>query len=314
MFTSPRRTSISDRAVNISWSQALSVVSAIAVGTAIGSLSVSHFTASSSSTDDAQSTGGYSTHAVDDTQAATADEHTSGSLSISAFPIGGSVDPIDSPHPLPWSWILDIQNRTPTSSTPHLYYYRSPALISPDGIHAAYSRMQVQRVSNPNHTQVSSLLFLENTETGDLQFLTASSPEMQHILLQGADSQQPGMLSMLIPISWSESGDRVLVRAFESIFSTDIAADYAIIWDQASNHVEHLIPTNAQYSNAVLLGWSQSYPDNVLFRVGNLGDEHWPLMSMDDTAEYRVGAVDRPTIYGKYRTTFWNGPQASAAE
>ena len=229
--------------------------------------------------------------------------------------VGGErMDPIDSPHPLPWSWILDIQSRILEPSTSQIFYYRSPALMSPDGLYSAYTRMQVLRVSDPQQSQVNSLLFLEDMETGALQFLAASSPEMQHILLQGTDSQQPGMLSMLMPISWSEEGDRVLVRAFESIFSTDIAADYAIIWHQASNQVAHVVPTNAEYSYAVLLGWSQTNPGEVLFEVGNLGDELRPLMAMSEAGGYHMVTADKPITYGQTTATFWNGPQASAID
>lgn len=223
-------------------------------------------------------------------------------------------DPIGSPHPLPWSWILEIQSRVVAPSASQMFYYRSPALLSPDGLHSTYTRMQVLRVAEPHQSQVSSLLFLENMETGELQFLAATSPQMQHVLLQGTDSQQPGMLSMLMPISWSEDGDRVLVRAFESIFSTDIAADYAIIWHQASNQVETVVPTSAQYSNAVLLGWSQTYDDEVLFQVGNLGDERWPLMAVSERGDYQMVATDQAITYGQTTATFWNGPQASAID
>ncbi|NEQ97450.1 MAG: hypothetical protein F6K30_12115 [Cyanothece sp. SIO2G6] len=225
-----------------------------------------------------------------------------------------NVDPIGSPHPLPWSWVTDIQSRPFTSHLPQLFYYRSPALMSPDGDWAAYSRMQVRRVIDASQSQVSSILFLENMETGAIQFLTASSPAMQHVSLNGTDSQQPGMLSMLMPISWTETGDRVLVRAFEAIFNTDIAADYAIVWHQASNQAEAVVPTNAQYSNAILLGWSRNQPDRLLFQMGNLGDETWPLVTVGNTGDNTIATVDQPITYGQTVSAVWNGPQISALD
>ena len=224
------------------------------------------------------------------------------------------LDPIGSPHALPWRWVLDIQSLSLASATSQMFYYRSPALLSPDGVYSAYTRMQVLRVADPQQSQVNSLLFLENMETGEIQLLTATSTEMQHILLQGANSQQPGMLSMLMPISWSEEGDRILVRAFESIFSTDIASDYAIIWHQATNQVEPVVPTNGDYGHAVLLGWSQTHPDEVLFEVGNLGDEIRPLMAMTTAGEYYMVVADQPITYGQTTATFWNGPQVVAVD
>ncbi|MGK7890422.1 MAG: hypothetical protein AB4042_13885 [Leptolyngbyaceae cyanobacterium] len=229
--------------------------------------------------------------------------HTSPSL---------NVDPIGSPHPLPWSWVTDVQGIDINSPLPQLFYYRSPALMSPNGTHAAYSRMQIRRVTEASQSQVSSILFLENLETGDIQFLTASSPDMQHALIHGIDSQQPGMLSMLMPISWAENGDRVLVRAFEAIFNTDLAADYAIIWHQASNQAEAVIPTNAQFSNAILLGWSQNQPRRILFRVGNLGDETWPLVTVGETGDNTIATSDQAITYGQTTFAAWSGPQFSA--
>ncbi|MEB3230360.1 MAG: hypothetical protein VKJ64_05070 [Leptolyngbyaceae bacterium] len=225
-----------------------------------------------------------------------------------------NIDPIGSPHLLPWSWVMDVQSRAVDSTLPQLFYFRSPALVSPNGTHAAYSRMQIKRVVDASQSQVSSILFLENLETGDIQFLTASSPNMQHVLLHGIDSQQPGMLSMLMPVSWTEEGDRVLVRAFEAIFNTDIAADYAIIWHQPSNQADAIVPTNAQYSNAVLLGWSQSQPDRALFQVGNLGDEAWPLVTVGETGDSTIATTDQPITYGQTVSAVWNGPQISALD
>ena len=312
--------SVAGSSVRLSALKSLFTVSSIAVSTAVGVFSISTIAALPSQAQDLETRVGYSTQlaepiAADHIYTAQDIVQTiANSTQNGASTGGGHLDPIDSPHPLPWSWILDIQSRSIEPSISQLFYYRSPALMSPDGVHSTYTRMQVLRVSDPQQSQVSSLLFLENIETGALQFLTATSPEMQHILLQGANSQQPGMLSMLMPISWSEEGDRVLVRAFESIFSTDIAADYAIIWHQSSNHVEQIVPTNGQYSYAVLLGWSQTHPDEVLFQVGNLGDELQPLMAMTEAGRYHMVTADEPIIYGQTTATFWNGPQASTIE
>ena len=337
MFATSQRPTLAQSITDPSFLKSLFTVSSTAVSTAVGFLSITTSTLVGlpSHAQEIQVMGEYllpeatqiySGHiytASDVAQLGIDNSWTEPNLYLNIAPQGGGavtgaggrrLDPIDSPHPLPWSWIVEIQSRMLEPSTSQMFYYRSPALASPDGDYSAYTRMQVLRVAEPHQSQVSSLLFLENMETGSLQFLTATSPEMQHILLQGADSQQPGMLSMLMPISWSEEGDRVLVRAFESIFSTDIAADYAIIWHRASNQVEHVIPTSAQYSNAVLLGWSQTYPGQILFQVGNLGDESWPLMAMSEAGDYHMVAADEPITYGQTTATFWNGPQASAFE
>ncbi|MEM9214454.1 MAG: hypothetical protein AAGD25_08915 [Cyanobacteria bacterium P01_F01_bin.150] len=287
--------------------KSLLTTSSTAVSAAVGFLAMGVMAALPSQAQESDMTGGDFNQSADPTFSAQID-------AVQAINPSERLDPIGSPHPLPWNWVLDVQSLSMESAASQMFYYRSPALMSPDGAYATYARMQILRVADPQLSQVNSLLFLENMETGEIQFMTATSPEMRHILLKGADSQQPGMLSMLMPISWSEEGDRVLVRAFESIFSTDIAADYAIIWHQTPNQVEHVVPTNAEYSHAVLLGWSQTNPDEVLFEVGNLGDEIRPLMAMVEADDYYMVTADKPITYGQTAATFWNGPQTVAID
>ncbi len=50
----------------------------------------------------------------------------------------------------------------------------------------------------------------------------------------------------------------------------------AVIWDRQKNHANTVAPISHEDEHekiAVLLGWSKSQPDNVLFRAGEMGEE-----------------------------------------
>ncbi|MGB3494578.1 MAG: hypothetical protein WBA57_17760, partial [Elainellaceae cyanobacterium] len=219
-------------------------------------------------------------------------------------------DPLNSPHPIPWQWIEETQSITSSASEAQTRYYRSHALISPDGQYAAYSRIQLEMLPGTAQDRVTSMLFLEQMQTGDLQFVTASSPQVKNPNITAAEYEQPGMMAVLTPVAWSESGDRLLVRGFESRFGTDLASDYAVIWDRTTGGQRAIVPTNISYSNAVLLGWSQTHANQVLFRAGSLSDESWPMVAVNSDGMAIAAESDQPVVYGQISRDFWNGPQA----
>ncbi|MGF1496904.1 MAG: hypothetical protein ACFB8W_08800 [Elainellaceae cyanobacterium] len=222
-----------------------------------------------------------------------------------------SGDPLNSPHPIPWNWVVEQQTEYATSPTLQVQYYRSPSLVSPDGEYAVYSRIQLEILPETPQDRVSSTLFMENLQTGDLRFVTASSPNVRNPWIPAEEYGQPGMIAILMPVAWSEGGDRLLVRAFESLFGTDLASDYAVLWDRQRDQIQTLAPTNIVYSNAILLGWSRENADQVLFQAGNLGDEQWPMLAVDPTGDTVVAAEgDEPVVFGQAVESFWNGPQA----
>lgn len=204
-----------------------------------------------------------------------------------------------------------LTEQNPTS-TPKLRYYRSQSLISPDGQYAAYSRIQMQLSSHFTRSRVASVLFIENLRTGDLQTITAASPFADNPFIDDEIPNQAGTIAILIPVAWSETSDRVLAREFEAIFGSDIASDFAVVWDRHSNRAHTLAPTQVRYSNAVLLGWSQTHPDRVLFRAGNLGDENWLLYAVDVNGKTIYATGDQPITFGRVANNIWAGPQAYA--
>lgn len=193
-------------------------------------------------------------------------------------------------------------------SDPKVRYYRSPSLVSPDGQYAAYSRIQVQLSRSLPQSRVVSTLFLENLTTGELQTVAATSPFADNPFVSDG-MNQPGTIAILIPIAWSASSDRVLAREFESIFGSDIASDFAVVWERSSNRTYTIAPTHVPYSNAVLLGWSQAHPDQVLFRAGMIGNENWLLYAVDVGGQTANANNDRPVTYGQVVNSVWSGPQ-----
>jgi hypothetical protein len=220
------------------------------------------------------------------------------------------LDPLNSPYPVPWNWVMTMLSESQSLNEPTVRYYRSPSLISPDGRYAAYSRIQMQVQPDFTQSRIGSVLFLENLETGDLRTITAASPFADNPFMPGSEPELGGTIAILIPIAWSESGDRILAREFESLFGTDIASDYAVIWNRDAGKTQTVAPTQVQYTNAVLLGWSHSNPDQVLFRAGNLGDETWPLWAVNNNGRTIAAVDDEPVIYGQIVNNIWTGPQA----
>lgn len=220
------------------------------------------------------------------------------------------LDPLNSPHPIPWNWVLAMQAEANPRRYAKIHYYRSQSLLSPDGQYAAYSRIQMQVVPESTQNRVSSVLFLENLRTGDLQTITASSPFSDNPFAADGGKDTSGTIAILIPIAWSEKGDRILAREFESLFGTDIASDYAVVWDRQVNRAYTIAPTRIQYSNAILLGWSQSNPERVLFRAGNIGEDPWHLWAVDFTGQTAAAPEDQPVTFGQMVNNIWAGPQA----
>ena len=220
-----------------------------------------------------------------------------------------SIDPLDSPHPVPWNWVMETYWELSSNGGSGLRYYRSPSLISPDGRYAAYSRIKLHSQTDLFRSQVTSVMFMENLQTGDLQTITASSPLADNPFDDNQAANIPGAISILIPVSWSENGDRILSRQFEDIFSTSEASDYAVIWNRDDNSTSTVAPEQINYTNAVLLGWSETYPEQVLFRAGTLGDEEWPIWAVNVEGKTAIAGEDQPKVFGTVVNQIWTGPQ-----
>lgn len=224
--------------------------------------------------------------------------------------VGVQLDPLDSPYPVPWNWVLATHAEQSATHNFGIRYYRSQSIISPDGQYAAYSRIQLQGQPELYRCRVTSVMFVENLQTGDLRTIKASSPLADNPLVNDEEGDMAGTIAMLIPISWSPSGDRILARQFEGLFSTSDASDFAVIWDRRQNRTMTIAPGEIQYDSAVLLGWSRTHSDRVLFRAGEMGDEHPPVWAVHLNGHTALAQEDEPVIYGKVVNQIWTGPQA----
>jgi hypothetical protein len=227
-------------------------------------------------------------------------------------------DPIGSPYPIPWQWIQSTQEAM-SSKGGGVRYYRSVPVISPDGRYAVYSRVQLEVKPQMHNSRVSSVLFIEDRQTKNLRVVSSTSYNRDALLNVKVSSPDPngeGTIGVLVPVSWSQKGDRFLARRFEALFNTSDASDSAVIWDRQKNNTNTVAPSDGNEQEhdkiSVLLGWSKTKPDNVMFRTGELGDENWPLVTV--SSDGKTGAateVDQPITYGEQVTQVWAGPQVA---
>ncbi|AFZ26661.1 hypothetical protein Cylst_4588 [Cylindrospermum stagnale PCC 7417] len=231
-------------------------------------------------------------------------------------------DPIGSPHPIPWKWITVTQESVGGKGGSGVRYYRSMPVVSPDGQYAVYSRVQLEVKPEMYNSRVTSVLFVQDRQTKRLRVMAATSPVSDPLLKTQAVSLEEtedtnGTIGVLVPVSWSEKGDRFLARKFEGVFNTADSTDRAVIWDRQQNQANTVAPAQEEDEHekiAVLLGWSKSQPNNVLFRAGELGEENWPLVQVasDGKTVTTTTDADQPITFGERLTQVWAEPQVAS--
>jgi hypothetical protein len=232
------------------------------------------------------------------------------------------IDPIGSPHPIPWKWITATQEAIGSKGGSGVRHYRSLPVVSPDGKYAVYSRVQLEVKPEMYNSRVTSVLFVQDMETKKLWVMASTTPVSDPLLKTKATkavspevTDTSGQIGVLVPVSWSEKGDRFLARKFEGVFNTGDSTDSAVIWDRQNNHSNIVAPANHDNESekiAVLLGWSKSQPDHVLFRAGELGEENWPLVKVANDGNTVITTDDdQPITFGKKVTEIWAGPQVA---
>ena len=223
-------------------------------------------------------------------------------------------DPIGSPYPIPWKWIQATQSAISSKGGSGVRYYRSVPVISPDGRYAVYSRVQLEVKPEMYNSRVTSVLFVEDRQAKKLQVVTATHPINDPLLkvkVSSSSNDTQGSIGVLVPVSWSASGDRFLARKFEGLMNTSDLRDHAVIWDRQKNRFHCVTPKQEQVEHeiAVLLGWSKTYPDHVLFRAGEMGEDNWPLVTVaNDGSTVIAPQADQPVIFGQKFTELWATP------
>lgn len=218
------------------------------------------------------------------------------------------LDPLNSPHPIPWTWILATQAAAIPGGEP--FFYRSETLLSPDGEWAAYSRVRLDVSAELWNCRVSSVLFLENLHTKTLQIINARSPLAQDPWRDNAQGHQAGAIAVLHPVGWSRDGQKLLAREFEGLFCSSTATDYAVVWDRQLGHAWTCTPTGIEYDIAILQGWSAQTPGQMLFKTLRLGDRHPQLHQVDIHGVTQTASEDWAEDFGQHEANLWTGPQA----
>ncbi|ACK72640.1 conserved hypothetical protein [Gloeothece citriformis PCC 7424] len=219
-------------------------------------------------------------------------------------------DPLNSPYPIPWEWILKTQAEFTEKGVSGIRYYRSPSLVSPDGQYAVYTRVSFSVHPEMYRSRVNSVMFLENLQTGQLQIIRPDTPFGSHFIPENEAELLPGLMSILMPVSWSKDGNYLLSRQFEGVFSSSEAFDSAVIWNRKTGATQLISPSNLEYTTAILMGWNSSHPEQILFRAGFLGDEDWPLVSVTLDGQTVLASNDQSITYGRVTPSIWNGSQA----
>ncbi len=227
-----------------------------------------------------------------------------------------SEDPLGSAYPIPMKWIT----ATTESMAPKgggVRYYRSVPVVSPDGRYAVYSRVQLEVKPEMHNSRVSSVLFIEDRQTKKLRVVSSTSRNSDVLINVKAepDANREGTIGVLVPVSWSEGSDRFLARRFEGVMNTSDVMDYAVVWHRDKNHTNTVGPAHQESDHekiSILLGWSKSQPNHVLFRTGEMGDENWPLVTVADDGKTASAAdVDQPVTFGNQAVQVWAGPQVA---
>jgi hypothetical protein len=232
-------------------------------------------------------------------------------------------DPIGSPYPIPWKWIQSTHQAMSARGISGVRHHRSLPVISPDGRYAVYSRVQLDVKPELHASRVSSVLFVEDRQTKKLRIVSSTSTNYDPLikprinnLQQQDDPNGHGTIGVLVPVSWSEKGERFLARKFEGWLSTSDSTDRAVIWDKQKNNSNTVAPSQAEDEHekiSILLGWSKTQPGHVMFKTGELGDEEWPLVNVSsDGKTVSAADIDQPVTYGQKVTKMWGSePQVA---
>lgn len=207
-------------------------------------------------------------------------------------------DPLDSPFPLPWAWIVQQQQLAAASQQSQTYAQKTATFISPDGLYQAQAELIFQADPEFARNQLTSTLTITNTQTQAVQQWQSTSlidPELRQDLPPDA----AGLIAVLWPVGWSASGEELLIRHFQGLFSTDFASDVAVIWSRPQQTLTAVWPQSVEYDHATLLGWSQAQPDQVLFRTATMGEAKTQVWAVNPKQEMLARPQDRPQVYGQ---------------
>ncbi|MGB2926606.1 MAG: hypothetical protein WBB82_15005 [Limnothrix sp.] len=230
-------------------------------------------------------------------------------MSISASSPDLVADPLNSPFPIPWRWILDTHAAVVAGKHDGDELYRSPSLYDQKRHFSAYCRVRLQLKPELYQSRVTSTLFVENLHSGMLSTVTATSPLAPHLFLKTTDEATLGTIALLMPVAWSADGSKLLARQFEGYLGSGAMSDYGVIWDSQTEAAVTIAPaeTAVDYTHSILLGWSENTPDQVLFQAGCMGEEDWQIWAVAQDGSTKLALADRAMAYGETSAPIWSG-------
>ncbi|AFY37798.1 hypothetical protein Lepto7376_1454 [[Leptolyngbya] sp. PCC 7376] len=229
-------------------------------------------------------------------------------MSISASSPDLVRDPLNSPFPLPWQWILDTQAAVTAGKHPGKELYRSPSLYDPQHRFTAYCRVRLDLKPAMHDSRITSTLFVENLETGVLNTVIARSPLAPHPFQNGDIVDAPGIISLIMPVSWSTDGKKLLSRQFEGFLGSCDISDFGVIWDSETEETLTLSPSaNVEYTHAILLGWCEHHPEQILFQAGSIGEDNWQNWAVALDGKTSSAVDDAGVVFGEINSNIWSG-------
>lgn len=205
-------------------------------------------------------------------------------------------DPLQSPFPLPWQWIEDGHAAVVKAKKSLRFTQQTPQYISPDGRYVAQATLYFTAHPEAHRQQLMSILEIRDRQSG-IQQRIESLKEMPPEFLAEVPQGQ-GLIAVLVPVGWSETGNRLLVRQLSGLFATDLISDGAWIWQAGVGHVATVYPTADEYDFATLLGWSTTDPQRVLFQTQTMGNPKATIWAVDTQGSTQLAQGDRPRVYG----------------
>ncbi len=205
-------------------------------------------------------------------------------------------DPLQSPFPLPWHWIEEGHQAAVKARQRRSYQQQTAQYVSPDGRYVAQATLYFEAAPESFQQRLVSTLEIVDVQTGDRQRIESLQEVPREFLADVPTGQ--GLIAVLVPVGWSQTDNRLLVRQFMGLFASDLASDAAWIWQPGRGHVATVYPTDTDYDFATLLGWSDTHPDQVLFQTQVMGEPQAMVWAVDTQGSTQLAQDDRPTVYG----------------
>ncbi|HIK34651.1 MULTISPECIES: hypothetical protein [unclassified Thermosynechococcus] len=206
------------------------------------------------------------------------------------------VDPLQSPFPLPWKWIDDGHAAALKAKKSLRFTQQTPQYVSPDGRYVAQATLYFTADPEAQRQQLVSILEIRDRQSGSQQRIESLREMPREFLAEVRQGQ--GLIAVLVPVGWSETGNHLLVRQVGGLFATDLISDAAWIWQAGVGHVATVYPTADEYDFATLLGWSTTHPQRVLFQTQTMGNPKATIWAVDTQGSTQLAQGDRPRVYG----------------